>query len=143
MIKVYTADDVNISNVDLSCGSGAIQVNSSSVTIAGDINMHDNMYDGIEVTTGKDLNKKGTLKLADDVTFTNENSRIWMDSKDKGTVTSSGQIAQTVNPTKTSEYLYLTKEPAVQVGDNYYLTLNDAVHYASDNTCLLYTSRCV
>lgn len=86
-IKVWNGADATLENVTVEKSSTAIQVGrDSKVTLSGTVNLHDNVYNGIEIVeknadTGS---KSGQLTVSKNTTFTNKDTLIWMDGPTEG-----------------------------------------------------------
>ena len=51
VIKIYNAKNTAIKDVELTNGSGAVQVNGSTATISGSMKFHDNVYNCLLYTS--------------------------------------------------------------------------------------------
>ncbi len=133
-IKVYDTADaaVTLHNLELSRGSEALQVSSSTVNLSGEMSFNGNVYNGIEVKGG------GTLNVTTGTTFTGNDIRAWMDFAAAGTINANGVLVRTFNSDKPGEVLYKPAADAeAKIGAEYYLTLEDAVRYADSDATII------
>lgn len=113
-IKVFDATGVVLDGVTVTKTNAGIQVNSSDVTVKGDITVSGNTFGGIGVDMASTSDKKGKLTLdsSANIISTDENvPAIWLESTDKAEIVGAEKLESFTN--ERSQIYYLTEN---QVG---------------------------
>ena len=113
-IKVYDADAVVLENITVKNANAGIQVNSSTVTIQGNIVVSGNQFGGIGVDKGSALEEKGSLTVAAGVNLVCDDTdvpAIWLESDENARIADNTNSLVDYTPTaegKDSQTWYLT-----------------------------------
>lgn len=149
-IKFYQANDATLDGVTVTGANAGILVDSSAVTLEGDIKVSGNEFGGIEVckSKGENINTPGALTIDDGATVTCEDidvPAIWIDGTENtdGTVTNNSNSNTVLREVKNtgnsnSQTYFWTTGNVAAIGNVGYATLADAVAAANpDDTITL------
>ncbi len=114
VIQVYNTADVTIRDINLTGGDAALLVNSSSVKLAGTIDVSGNEFGGIESSVGKNLTSKPELDVKD-ATFVNSTEAyglptIWEDQITGSLVGVETKLFENANVKEKQVQYYLNAE---------------------------------
>lgn len=116
-IHIYDSVGVTMSNIRSSGEDGGFLINGSEVAMTGMVNVSDNIFGGIEVSTGSALTR-GSVLTVTGATFQNETEAygsptIWIDGQ--GTVNENNQF--TIATVEGQQHYYLDPSHAIDPGE--------------------------